>query len=316
MLALLAAAAFGLWRWAAATGSAGTLEWIDARFPRSVEARLATRVQYGAHPAQHLELWLPDRIDPEEGQGSPFPLIVFYHGGGWHSGRPADYRFVARTFAQHGFATALVGYRLVPEGRFPAMLEDSAAAVASVIEVGDRYALATNRIVLAGHSAGAYNAMMLALDPQWLAKAGVPAETVAGVAGLAGPYDFYPFTSESARNALGHVEPPAATQPVAFARGDAPPLLLLTGGDDDVVRPRNSLALDRAMRAAGGRSTVEVFDGMGHAGIIMSLSRPFAQGGRVTRRVATFARERLTPTTSAPNTSAPITSADVQGRPR
>ena len=293
-LALLGAAAFGLWRWATATGSAGTLEWIDARFSRSLEARLAVRAPYGSHPAQHLELWVPDGR-----AGQPWPLIVFYHGGGWHSGQPRDYRFVARTFAEHGFATALVGYRLVPDGRFPAMLEDSAAGLAWLARNAPQHGVAAERAVLAGHSAGAYNAVMLALDPQWLAQAGVPASAVAGVIGLAGPYDFYPFTSDSGRNALGHVQPPAATQPVTFARSDAASLLLLTGGADDVVRPRNSLALDRAMRAERGQSTAKVFEGMGHAGIIMALSRPFAQGGKVTQPVIAFARERLAARTSA-----------------
>lgn len=293
-LVLLGAAAFGVWRWATATGSAGLLEWIDARFSRERGADLAVRAQYGTDPAQHLELWVPDgRAD------KPWPLIVFYHGGGWHSGQPADYRFVARTFAEHGFATALVGYRLVPEGRFPAMLEDSAAGLAWLARHAPQHGVAAERAVLAGHSAGAYNAVMLALDPQWLAKAGVGADTVAGVVGLAGPYDFYPFTSDSGRNALGHVQPPAATQPITFARNDAAPQLLLTGGADDVVRPRNSLVLHRAIHAAGGRSTVEVFDDMGHAGIIMALSRPFAQGGRVTQPVIAFAQSRLQTGTSA-----------------
>jgi acetyl esterase/lipase len=293
-LLVLAVVAFGVWRWATATGSAGMLEWIDARFARERGAELAVRAQYGSDPAQHLELWVPEgRTD------QPWPLIVFYHGGGWHSGRPADYRFVARTFAEHGLATALVGYRLVPEGRFPAMLEDSAAGLAWLVRNAPQHGVAAERAVLAGHSAGAYNAVMLALDPQWLAKARVPAGAVAGVVGLAGPYDFYPFTGESGRNALGHVQPAAATQPITFARGDTPPLLLLTGGADDVVRPRNSLVLDRAMRAAGGRSAAEVFDGMGHAGIIMALSRPFDQGGKVTQPVIAFAREQLAAPTSA-----------------
>lgn len=305
-LVLLGAAAFGLWRWATATGSAGTLEWIDARFSRTVEAKLAARAQYGSNPAQHLELWVPEGRTER-----PWPLTVFYHGGGWHSGEPADYRFVARTFAEHGFATALVGYRLVPEGRFPAMLQDSAAGLAWLTRHARQHGVAGTRAVLAGHSAGAYNAVMLALDPQWLTKAGVSASAVAGVVGLAGPYDFYPFTSDSGRNALGHVQPPAATQPISFVRADIPPLLLMSGTADTVVRPRNSRVLDRAIHAAGGPSEAILFDGMGHAGIVMALSKPFSQNDVVTRELIGFARARL-----ASGGLLARTSADVQGEPR
>lgn len=306
-LALLAAGAFGLWRWAAATGSAATLEWVDARFSRSVEARLAVRASYGSHPAQHLELWVPDSPSPAGGH----PLIVFFHGGGWHSGRPADYRFVARTLAEHGFATALVGYRLVPEGRFPHMLEDSAAGLAWLSDNAAGHTVAAERAVLVGHSAGAYNVVMLALDQQWLEAAGVPQSMVVGVAGLAGPYDFYPFTSSSGRDALGHVEPPARTQPITFVHADAPPLLLMSGTADAVVRPRNSRVLDQAMRAAGGRSEAIMIEGMGHAGIIMALSKPFAQNDILTRPLVAFARRQL----AAPSVREE-TSADVQGQRR
>lgn len=297
IVAVLALAGYGLWRWAAATGSAATLEWIDARFARERPITLAVRAQYGPHPAQHLELWVPDQPAAD---GEPHPLIVFYHGGGWHSGAPADYRFVARTLGEHGFATALVGYRLVPEGRFPAMLEDSAAGLAWLAANAGRHGVHTNRAVLAGHSAGAYNAVMLALDLQWLEAAGAPSGMVAGVAGLAGPYDFHPFTSDSAVAAFGHVKSPQSTQPIRFARGDAPPLLLMTGTADDVVRPRNSVALDRAVRAAGGRSKVIQFEGMGHAGIVMALSRPFRRNGQVMEELVRFAREQLSRPTSVP----------------
>lgn len=307
VLGLLAAAAFGVWRWAAATGSAGTLEWIDARFSRTVPAKLAVRAAYGSHPAQHLELWVPDRPVPAAGH----PLIVFYHGGGWHSGEPAQYRFVARTLAEHGFATALVGYRLVPEGRFPAMLQDSAAGLGWLGANAARHGVAADRVILAGHSAGAYNAVMLALDPQWLNAARLPGGMIAGVAGLAGPYDFYPFTSDSARAALGHVQPPSATQPTGFARGDAAPLLLMSGTADTVVRPRNARVLDQAIRAVGGQSEAVLFDGMGHAGIIMALSKPFAQDEVVTKPLVAFAREQL----ASPAPPEPP-SAGVQGQPR
>ena len=303
VLGLLALAGFGVWRWAVAQGSAATLDWIDARFSRDGEVRLAASGQYGPDPAQKVELWVPvgqafaEPAPPPGQQPAPivYPLIVFVHGGGWHSGAPEDYRFVARTLGEAGYATALVGYRLVPEGRFPAMLEDTAAGVRWVRDHASENAVRADPMVLAGHSAGAYNVLMLGLDPQWLAQAGVPQSAIGGVLSLAGPADFYPFTSDSARNALGHVADPRTTQPIDFARADAPPILLLHGTADDVVRVRNSRNLAKAIRTAGGAVEEREYEGMGHAGIVMGLSRPFAQGGIVTDPLVDFARKRTAP---------------------
>lgn len=286
VLALLALAAFGVWRWAVAAGSAGTLDWIDARFPRAGAVTLAAGGRYGSHPAQRAELWIPagERTDQAK------PLVVFVHGGGWHSGAPEDYRFVARTLGEAGFATALVGYRLVPEGRFPAMLEDTAAGIRWAIERAGPAGVSTDRIALAGHSAGAYNVLMIGLDPRWLRAERVSPEAVGGIVSMAGPADFHPFTSESAVNALGHVADPRTTQPIAFAGADAPPILLLHGTADTVVRVRNSRRLAGALRQAGGTVELREYDGMGHAGVIMGLSKPFAQGGIVREPTLAFLR--------------------------
>ncbi|MGX7951128.1 alpha/beta hydrolase [Tsuneonella sp. HG249] len=284
--AVLALAGFGVWRWAVAAGSAGTLEWIDARFPRERDIRLQARAAFGDHDAQRVELWVPAGAAPAGG----WPLVVFVHGGGWHSGAPQDYRFVARTLGDAGFATALVGYRLVPEGRFPAMLEDTAGGIRWAIDRSTQADVDARRIALAGHSAGAYNVLMMGLDRQWLAAAGVEHGTIGGIVSMAGPADFYPFTSESASNALGHVADPRQTQPIAFAQPDAPPIQLLHGGADTVVRPRNSRRLADALREAGGTVELREYKGMGHAGIIMGLSKPFAQQGIVSRPMVEFLR--------------------------
>ncbi len=288
VLGLLALAGFGLWRWAVAQGSAATLEWIDARFPRDTGVRMVAQGDYGGARNQNVELWVPDGAAPAGG----WPLAVFVYGGGWHSGATEDYRFVARTLGDAGFATALVGYRLVQDGgRFPAMLQDTAAGVRWARDHAAHQGVRADRIALAGHSAGAYNVLMLGLDPQWLEGAGVPMETIGGVVSMAGPADFYPFTSDSARNALGDAPDPALTQPIHFARGDAPPILLLHGTADSVVRIRNSRRLKAQIEAAGGEVEEREYPGMGHAGVIMGLSRPFAQNGIVRDPLVAFLRK-------------------------
>jgi len=112
---------------------------------------------------------------------------VFY-GGSWSSGDRADYTFVGEALAAQGFVTLVADYGLSPVVRYPGFLEDCAEAA--------RWAWAAlpqwgaDRLCLVGHSAGAYNAAMLALDSRWLARVGRSPEELAGWAGLAGPYDF------------------------------------------------------------------------------------------------------------------------------
>ncbi len=283
-LLLVSLALFGLWRWAVATGAAGLLDWVDARFSREQTIALAATGAYGSHPAQKVELWRPANTTAAE----TATLVVFIHGGGWYSGAPEDYRFVARAMGDMGYATALVGYRLVPEGRYPAMLEDSAAALRWIVENAPAQDFDTDRIVVMGHSAGAYNALMLGLDPQWLAGHGLPRDAVDGVISLAGPADFYPFDKDSSRNAFGHAENPLATQPVTFAQRGSPPVLLLHGDADTVVRPRNSRALHAALQKAGAQNELIEFPGMSHAGIIMAFARPFDGKREVLRPVEAF----------------------------
>jgi acetyl esterase/lipase len=143
-------------------------------------------------------------------------------------------------------------------------------------------------VILMGHSAGAYNAVMLALERQWLGRAGVPEGFVKGVVGLSGPYDFHPFTSDSARKAFGHVPDPAITQPINFVRGDAPPMLLVTGDTDVTVKPRNSRVLAKALTVAGASAQLVELRQVDHSGTVMKLAAPFDRDRRVLDPVLAF----------------------------
>lgn len=208
-------------------------------------------------------------------QGAPsHPVLVFFYGGGWNSGYRAGYAFVAKAFAARGFVVVVPDYRLVPAVRFPVFVDDGAAAIRWTIDHIAASGGDPKRIAVAGHSAGAHIAMLLALDPHYLAAAGVPG-SIKAVAGLAGPYDFLPFDQPSAVAAFSEARDPKATQPISFVRADAPPVLLLTGDADDVVRPRNTIALAAALRAKGASVETRSYPGVGHIGILLSLSKPF-----------------------------------------
>lgn len=283
-LALLAAAGFGLWRYALSTNSVALLDWADRQFGGNAGYRIAlANGRYGPLEAHKIEVIVPDQP-----AAAPRPVVVFIHGGGWHSGTPGDYRFVGRRFARAGYVVVTIGYRLGPDGIYPHMLEDSAQAMVWVHSHVAEFGGDPGRVVVMGHSAGAYNAVMLALERQWLGRAGLPEGFIKGVIGLSGPYDFFPFTSDSARNAFGHEPDPAITQPIHYARRDAPPMLLLSGDADTTVRPRNSIALAKALSAKGLPTESVILSGVDHSGTIMKLAAPFDRDRRVLDPVLAF----------------------------
>ncbi|WP_254606600.1 alpha/beta hydrolase, partial [Sphingomonas bacterium] len=163
-----------------ATAACSPLRTFDAVVPKDGGVRLVVRgAAFGPDPRQRLDVYAP-KDTPANGRSRP--VIVFFYGGSWSSGTRAGYSFVGRALAARGFVVAIPDYRLVPQVRFPAFLRDNAAAVRWVrghiaASGGD-----PDRLVLAGHSAGAYDAAMLALDPRWL---GADRAAVRGWAGLA-----------------------------------------------------------------------------------------------------------------------------------
>ena len=290
-----------LWRTILASGSVETLDRVDS-WLSDAEVDLATQpVLYGDHPAQRLFVHKPagDVIDAR------LPVLAFVHGGSWSHGDPAAYNFIARTFAPQGFVVVNIGYRLVPEGKFPHMNEDTAAAIRWIHENIADAGGDPEAIYLMGHSAGAYNAVMVGLDRQWLGREGLDDDVLKGVIGLAGPYDFYPFDGDGTRNAFGNWERPEATQPINLVRGDAPPMLLATGDKDTTVRPRNTRVLADAITQAGGSVETAFFEGMDHARPIMALARPFARDGRVFDAVSEFIRKQEEKTASGQANAAP-----------
>lgn len=250
---------------AACTPSLGA---FNALAPKDRGAdRLISGAAYGEDSRQRLDVYAP-------AGASGAPVIVFIYGGSWNSGDRGDYGFAGAAFASRGFVTVVPDYRLVPAVRFPDFIEDCAAAVRWTVDNIAAHGGDPSRIVLAGHSAGAYIAMMLGLDARYLHRAGVNPSSIRGVAGLAGPYDFLPFDVAASRDAFGQAADPAQTQPVTFARADAPPMLLLWGEADTTVGPRNLRGLQAAMVAAGGQVETKTYPGVNHVDIMLALSRP------------------------------------------
>jgi acetyl esterase/lipase len=239
-------------------------------------------IAYGAHPRQKMDIYTPKRLTEKT------PVIVFFYGGSWQGGDRADYAFVAATLVRHGFIVAVPDYRVYPEVKFPDFVEDSAAAVAAVFNTIASHGGDPAQIFLMGHSAGAYNVVMLGLAGVFLQEAGINADRVAGIIGLSGPYDFLPLKDPIIKTIFSPPVDIKHTQPITFARGEAPPMFLATGGRDFTVMPRNTTALAARLRQLGGAVETKIYPSIGHIGIILSVLPYFAWRASVVQDVLAF----------------------------
>lgn len=251
----------------AGTAACSPLTAFATLTPKDDAVPSARDVVYGPGPRRSLDVYAPLA---GQGQGQA-PVAVFFYGGSWEKGRRQDYDWAGRALAAKGFLTLVPDYRLGP---YPQFLEDGAAAIRWATEHARAYGGDPSRIVLAGHSAGAYNAVQLALDPRYLQAEGVDPGVIKAAAGLAGPYDFAALDDPLTRKVFGQAPDVSGTQPGAYARADAPPIFLATGDADREVAPRHTAALARQLRAKGAVVEEKHYAGVNHVEILLALSRP------------------------------------------
>jgi len=229
----------------------------------------AADVPYGTDPRQKLDVYTPLNTK------MPAPVVVFFYGGNWNSGERHDYKFIGEALASRGMVAVLADYRLYPQVRYPSFIEDSARAVAWTLKEVQHYGGDPKLVYVMGHSAGAYNAAMVALDPRWLAAHGLTPAAVHGWIGLAGPYDFIPITNEATRPVFFYPATPAESQPINHVSASAPPALLIASNKDELVDPiRNTGGLAVKLRAVGVEVTEIYFDNTSHTTLIGAISWP------------------------------------------
>ncbi|MFZ6846136.1 alpha/beta hydrolase [Undibacterium sp. RuTC16W] len=243
---------------------------INALTPGSAYVKTAD-LAYGADLRQKLDIYAPAHVP----SGSSVPVVVFFYGGTWNSGQRADYLFVAEALTSRGILCVLADYRLYPQVRYPTFIQDGALAIAYVNKEIQRYGGDPSRLFVMGHSAGAYNAAMLALDPRWLAEVGMQPSIFRGLIGLAGPYDFIPITNVDARPVFFYPDTPRESQPVHHVSASAPPSLLIAPLEDTLVNPvRNTTGLANKLRAAGVPVQEFHFAHTNHVSLIGSMAWP------------------------------------------
>ena len=224
-------------------------------------------IAYGEGDRGRLDVYVP-----RTRAGGALPVVVFFYGGAWQAGRREDHLFVAEALSSRGFVVVIPDYRLFPEVRYPAFVEDGARAVAWTAANIARYRGDARSIVLMGHSAGAHIAAMLAYNPRFLD--GAARSCVKAVVGLAGPYDFTPDEPPIVALLSGEGDPDRA-MPARFVRGGEPPTLLVTGDGDTRVNPGNTDRLAQRLREVGSPVEVKIYPGMSHAGALVRLAAPF-----------------------------------------
>lgn len=246
--------------------------WFINTIARSAAYKVDRDIAYGKHARQRLDHYrLADHADR--------PTVVFYYGGNWRSGSKEDYRFVADTLLAAGCNVIVPDYRLYPAVRFGDIREDAAAAFQHACEL-----VPEQSIFVMGHSAGAQLGALLTLD----AQTNVHHRRIMGFIGLAGPYDFYPFTEDDHWDLFAPEDHYPQSQAVNYVRADAAPLYLLHGEDDRRVRRGHSKSLMEKQQAAGGIAKREVYAKLGHVEIILAFSRVHRSNSAVVRDIRNF----------------------------
>jgi acetyl esterase/lipase len=263
------------------------LEALNFITPRSGYS-VVKNIAYGNGPRQQLDVYVPAHPAPGH------PVLVFFYGGSWQGGSKDDYRFAGQAFASKGFYTVIADYRVYPEVYFPAFMDDGAAAFVWAHEHIAEYGGNPENLFLSGHSAGGHIAILLALDAHYIKAAGGQSSWIKGGIGIAGPYDFLPFTDPKIKAVFSHVDV-AQSQPINYVRPGLPPLLLLTGDADTQVLPRNAHNLTAKLEKDHDPVTKIVYPGVGHIGIILAIANNFHSKAPTLDDIARFVNAHSIP---------------------
>ena len=249
-------------------------------------------IPFGEHISQKYDLYLPVQTQTPI---TKTPVIVFFYGGSWNRGEKAEYEFVGRRLAAMGYIAAIPNYRLYPEVKYPDFLKDCAKSIAHLKTELTKteylnYKVDSSYIVM-GHSAGAYNAAMLALDNRWIEEAtGIAHQLVIkGFIGMAGAYNIYPISDTEVQPVFNYPNYPPASQPIEYTNKRNPPALILTPETDTFVSiERNSHALQKALQFAGNRAQIESIRGTDHITLIGTLSPVLFFKGNTSKAIEAF----------------------------
>jgi acetyl esterase/lipase len=252
------------------TTGCSRFQMLNALVP-SCGYQRTSRISYGPLARQKLDVYVPNHVKPGA------RVVVFFYGGSWQYGQRGEYAFVGEALSSRGFIAVLPDYRLYPPSTFPSFLQDGALAVRWARDNAARFGGDPNRIYLMGHSAGAYIAVMLTLDNEYLKAVGMDRSMIQATAGLSGPYDFVLGPNIRPVFGLKPNDPSAKPEmePINFVDGHAPPILLLQGLQDQTVEPGNAPRLGARIKRDGGKVKFIGYPNLAHVGVALALAAPF-----------------------------------------
>ncbi|NYF09571.1 acetyl esterase/lipase [Leifsonia sp. AK011] len=205
-----------------------------------------------------------DVLAPPRELGAPLlPVVIYFHGGGWHEGDrgAAMHPWLSPQLASRGYVAISVSYRLSGTARWPAQYEDARDALLWVTDHAVDFGGDPARVGVWGFSAGAHLAAHLAVREPGLVKAAAlaacPVELQAPGNGVDNEVTWLVGASPSA-------DVLADLSPLTWVTPRSAPALIVHGTDDQVVDFSQGLTFRDALRAAGARVELLDIPGAGH----------------------------------------------------
>lgn len=269
---------------AALLGSACTGTQVLNSFTSERGYEAATNLIYDSSHNQRLDVYSP--------AGAQYaPVVIFLHPGRWTEGSKDDYLFVGQALASLGFVAVIPNMRMYPDARFPDFVYDAARAVQWTRDNIKNYGGTQERVFVMGHSSGAHIAALLALDERYLKSVGGSKAWLRGMIGLSGAYDFLPIQDPTLRDIFGPPSQFPQSQPIAFADGRNPPLLLMHGENDEIVAARNTVNLAEAVAKSGGSVETVIYPKMSHRLMLASIGPVLRSNNDVLGHIDSFVRQ-------------------------
>lgn len=242
-------------------------------------------IAYGEHDWQRLDVYP---------QTEKSPVVVFIHGGSWRHGRKDQYFFAADAFIRLGYTVVLPDYikHPSPQARYPSFAKDGAKALAWVKQNIAQHNGDPENVFLAGHSAGAHTAAMLATDGQFLHAVGLSEKDIRGVAGIAGPYSFTPDW-EVTKTVFGPPDRYPLMDALNYVDGSEPSTFLLHSKADAQVGQYNQEKLSQLMKQKGVDVETVLYDNLSHIDMVLHLHPWFSKETNIASEIDRFFRARL-----------------------
>jgi len=246
--------------------------WRAYRLGRRFYGRyqgLARNISFHLKLKPKLDIYWPtSKVD--------YPCVIYLHGGLERYATKELFAAVAMKLLPHGVGVIIPDYTLT--ANYWHMAHEVAAAIAWVLRNVVNYGGNPHRVVVAGHSSGAYLAMLAVLDPQFLPIYGDATQALHKIVAIGGSYDLraqYQFDQANGRGAqllqfAGGAGRLTMASPMHFVRHDVPPILLLHGDQDKTVPLAIAQNFNIALQSVGAPSELKVYYGAGHTDLLFA----------------------------------------------